>query len=151
MLRRRSATAALALVRGAVSHVGCTPGPSAVDAARQQIGRPYTYGGATSGAGFDCSGLTSWAREQAGVTLPRTAAAQRDRARRISRAEAQPGDLAFDSSGGPSGRVSHVALYAGDGRIVHASSSRDRVMEAPADDWPGHLVGFGRVPESALP
>lgn len=152
MLRRRSATAALvlALVVGAASLAGCTPGNAAVDAARQQIGRPYRYGGATP-SGFDCSGLTSWAWKQAGVTLPRTSRDQAAWATRITRAEAQPGDLVFYSSSGPRGTVSHVALYAGNGRIIHASSSRGRVEEASVDYWSGHLVGFGRVPASAMP
>ncbi len=153
MLRRRSATAALALALlvGAASLAGCTPGQAAVDAARQQVGRTYTYGGSSPNAGFDCSGLTSWAWKQAGVTLPRTSRDQAAWAQRITRAEAQPGDLVFYSSSGPRGTVTHVALYVGAGRIVHASSSRDRVEETSVDYWSGHLVGFGRVPGSALP
>ena len=70
---------------------------------------------------------------------------------KISREALQPGDLVFYSSGGPSGTVSHVALFIGGGRIVHASSSNDVVQEASVDYWKGHLVGYGRVPRSALP
>lgn len=154
-LRRRTtavlATAALPLVLLAGVLAGCTPGQTAVDHARQQIGRPYTYGGSTPSSGFDCSGLTSWAWKQAGVSIPRTSRDQHRWADRISREELRPGDLVFYSSGGPSGTVSHVALYAGDGRIVHASSSSDEVKEASVDYWKGHLVGFGRVPAEAMP
>lgn len=150
--RAITATATLALLLVAGAFAGCTPGQSAVDHARQQIGRPYTYGGSTPSSGFDCSGLTTWAWKQAGVTsMPRTSRDQRAWADPVTRAELQPGDLVFYSSGGPSGTVSHVALYAGDGKIVHASSSNDRVMEAPVDYWKGHLVGYGRVPADALP
>ena len=150
--RAVAATAVLALLLVAASLAGCTPGQSAVDHARQQIGRPYTYAGSTPKGGFDCSGLTSWAWKQAGVgSIPRTSRDQRAWADPVTRAALQPGDLVFYSSGGPSGTVSHVALYAGDGTIVHASSSRDEVVEAPVDYWPGHLVGYGRIPASALP
>jgi peptidoglycan DL-endopeptidase CwlO len=152
-LRRRSvaATAALALLLVAGSLAGCTPGQSAVDHARQQIGRPYTYAGASPGTGFDCSGLTSWAWKQAGVAIPRTSRDQHAWTDRISRSDLQPGDLVFYSSGGPGGTVSHVSIYAGEGEVIHASSSKDQVMEAPVDYWPGHLVGYGRIPASALP
>lgn len=144
--------AVLPLVLAAGLLAGCTPGQSAVDHAREQIGRPYTYGGASPSTGFDCSGLTSWAWKQAGVTsIPRTSRDQHAWADRITRDQLQPGDLVFYSSGGPSGTVSHVALYAGEGRIIHASSSNDEVQEAPVDYWSGHLVGYGRVPASAMP
>lgn len=157
-MRSHSPTRRLAVTVGAALLVlagaalaGCTPGQSAVDHARSQIGTPYSYGGATP-SGFDCSGLTSWAWRQAGVTsMPRTSRDQAAWAQPITRAEAQPGDLVFYSSGGPGGTVSHVALYAGDGRIVHASISHGQVEEASVDYWSGHLVGFGRVPASAMP
>ncbi|HEX7131476.1 MAG TPA: C40 family peptidase [Iamia sp.] len=150
--RAVTATLVLALLLAAASLAGCTPGQSAVDHARQQIGRPYTYGGSSPSSGFDCSGLTSWAWKQAGVTsIPRTSRDQHRWAKSIPRDQLQPGDLVFYSSGGPSGTVSHVALYAGDGRIIHASSSHDRVEEAAVDYWSGHLVGYGRIPASALP
>jgi cell wall-associated NlpC family hydrolase len=150
--RAVTATAALALLVATASLVGCTPGQSAVDHARQQIGRPYTYGGSTPSSGFDCSGLTSWSWKQAGVSsIPRTSRDQHRWAKPIPRDQLQPGDLVFYSSGGPTGTVSHVALYAGDGRIIHASSSHDRVEEASVDYWSGHLVGYGRIPASAMP
>lgn len=153
LTRRRSATTALvlALLVGAASLAGCTPGQSAVDAARQQIGTPYRYGGSSPNSGFDCSGLTSWAWRQAGVELPRTSRDQYAWADRITREEAQPGDLVFYSSGGQGGTVSHVAIYAGDGKIIHAPSSGKTVTETTVDYWRGALVGFGRVPADALP
>ncbi|QYG92072.1 C40 family peptidase [Iamia sp. SCSIO 61187] len=151
--RAVAATAVLAVLLAAASLAGCTPGQSAVDHARQQIGRPYTYGGSSPGTGFDCSGLTSYAWRQAGVTtMPRTSRDQHRWAERIGRDQLQPGDLVFYSSGGPGGTVSHVALYAGDGRIIHAPSSGQTVTEASlASWWTSNLVGFGRVPASALP
>lgn len=154
LLRRRStaAIAGLALLLAAAALGACTPGQSAVDHARGQIGRPYSYGGSTPSSGFDCSGLTSWAWKQAGVTsMPRTSRDQHAWADPISRDQLQPGDLVFYSSGGPRGTVSHVALYVGQGKIVHASSSNRRVEETSVDYWSGALVGFGRVPAHAQP
>jgi cell wall-associated NlpC family hydrolase len=155
-LRRRTAAVAatfvLPLVLAAGLLAGCTPGQTAVDHAREQIGTPYRYGGSSPSTGFDCSGLTSWAWKQAGVSsIPRTSRDQRAWADRITRAELRPGDLVFYSSGGPTGTVSHVALYAGDGKIVHAPSSGKTVTETTVDYWKGALVGFGRVPASAMP
>ncbi len=150
--RAVAATVVLPLVLAAGLLAGCTPGQSAVDHARGQIGKPYTYGGDSPSEGFDCSGLVSWAYRQAGVTsMPRTSRDQHAWADRISRDQLQPGDLVFYSSGGPNGTVSHVALYAGDDTIVHASSSHDRVEEDEVDYWEGHIVGYGRIPKDALP
>jgi cell wall-associated NlpC family hydrolase len=135
----------------ALGLAACTPGTTAVEAARQQIGAPYRYGGA-SPSGFDCSGLTSYAWEQAGVTLPRTSRDQAAWADRVGRDELRPGDLVFYSSGGPRGTVSHVALYAGDGKLVHASSSKGVVEETSlARYWTTNLVGYGRVPADEVP
>lgn len=150
--RAVTATAALVLLVAGGLLAGCTPGQSAVDHARQQIGTPYRYGGSTPSSGFDCSGLTSWAWKQAGVTtMPRTSRDQYAWSQKITRAELQPGDLVFYSSGGPGGTVSHVALYSGDGKIIHAPSSGKTVTETTVDYWRGALVGFGRIPASAMP
>jgi len=78
-------------------------------AAASESGTPYRYGGTTP-AGFDCSGFTRWAFAQVGRTLPRTSAAQAGAVRRVSAADARPGDLVFFGSGGS---VYHVGIYAG--------------------------------------
>ena len=110
------ALAALVLV-GAAGLSACTPHQAVVDAAREQIGMPYVTGGESPAEGaFDCSGLTYYAWKQAGVTLPRSSIAQWAWVQKIKKADLQPGDLVFYSSGGPTGTVSHVALYAGDDR-----------------------------------
>lgn len=83
--------------------------------ARTQLGKPYLYGG-TGPAAYDCSGLTGAAWRSAGVALPRTSQQQFGVGRAISIDELAPGDLVYYYSG-----ISHVALYAGNGQILHAS------------------------------
>lgn len=151
--RLAPATLALALLVLAGSLAACTPGVSAVDHARQMIGTRYTYGGASPSEGFDCSGLTSWAWNKAGVDeIPRTSSAQYAWTTRIERSDLQPGDLVFYSAGGPDGTVSHVSLYAGEGKLIHAPN-RDRNVEEVSIDsfWTSNLVGYGRIPASAMP
>lgn len=89
-------------------------GLAALMAARQALGRPYVWG-AAGPAGFDCSGLMQWAYAQAGVALPRTSQAQRYAGRMVPLAEARPGDLvAYRADAG------HIAMYAGNGQVIHA-------------------------------
>ena len=153
MRLRRSAPlllTALVLV-GAAGLSACTPEATVVSAAREQIGMPYVSGGESPAeGGFDCSGLTYYAWKQVGVTLPRSSSAQWSWVQRIKKADLRPGDLVFYSASGPSGSVSHVALYAGDGKIVQAHKPGVRLSEDDlATWWTGHLVGYGRVPARA--
>jgi cell wall-associated NlpC family hydrolase len=88
----------------------------AVDAARHVLGAPYVWGSADPNVGFDCSGLTSWAWAQAGVSIPHSSAAQYAALPHFTDAsQLQPGDLVFYYS-----PISHVALYIGGGQIIHA-------------------------------
>lgn len=122
-------------------------GEAAVAAARTQIGQPYRSGGESRAeGGFDCSGLTYFAWKTAGVTLPRSSTAQYAGTTRIKKADLVPGDLVFYSSSGSSGRVSHVALYAGKGKIIQAHKPGVKLSEDTLETyWKGHLVGYGRV------
>jgi len=81
--------------------------------AKQYIGVPYVYGGATP-AGFDCSGFTMFVYAQFGVNLPHSSSAQGQMGTRISVADAQPGDLVIMLGG------AHVGFYAGNGNILDA-------------------------------
>jgi len=130
-----------------------TPGAKAVAAARTQLGQPYVTGGESRAeGGFDCSGLTSYAWKQAGVTLPRSSAAQWTYVTKITKAQLQPGDFIFYSSGGPKGTVSHVALYEGGGKLIQAQKTGVPVKEQNADTWwSTNIVGYGRVPAAKLP
>jgi cell wall-associated NlpC family hydrolase len=91
-------------------------GERVVKIAASERGTPYRYGG-TSPRGFDCSGFTQWVYARAGKRLPRTSAAQAAATRNIPRRAARRGDLVFFHSGG---RVYHVGIYAGHGRLWHS-------------------------------
>jgi cell wall-associated NlpC family hydrolase len=105
---------------------------TAVDAALSKLGSNYVYG-ATGPSTFDCSGLTSWAYKQAGVTLPRTSGAQSTFGAAVSRSALQPGDLVFYGS-----PVHHVGIYLGDGKMVHAPDTGDVVKISPLqNDYSG--------------
>lgn len=93
-------------------------------AAYSQLGVTYVYGASSPGEAFDCSGLTSWAYSQAGIEIPHSSAAQAQMATNVSSEDLQPGDLVFyigNAGGSQSGN--HVALYAGDGQVIHANGS----------------------------
>lgn len=102
---------------------------AAFAAAQSQIGKPYVYG-ATGTASYDCSGLTSWAYAQAGVSIPRTSQEQATIGTRIdSINDLQVGDLVFFY-----GDIHHVGLYAGNGQVLHAPHTGAVVRyEAMAD------------------
>jgi cell wall-associated NlpC family hydrolase len=93
----------------------------AIAAARAELGKPYAWGAGGPDA-FDCSGLTAWAWRAAGVNLPHNAAAQQGMGRPVNRSDLQPGDLVFFGS-----PAYHVALYIGQGLIIHAPTSGDVV------------------------
>jgi peptidoglycan DL-endopeptidase CwlO len=93
-------------------------GSSAMSRALSKVGSPYRWG-ATGPNAFDCSGLVSWAYRSSGVSLPRTSRAMSRVGTPVARAELRPGDLVFFYR-----PVSHVGIYIGDGKIVHASSRK---------------------------
>jgi len=113
---------------------------SLVAIARAQVGTKYVLGGATPDRGFDCSGLVRYVMAMFKADLPRTAARQASVGRSVGRDTAQlkPGDLLTFAKG--KGRVSHVGIYVGNGRYVHASSVAGRVIESPLDRPPSRLV-----------
>ncbi|MEY8566682.1 NlpC/P60 family protein [Corynebacterium sp.] len=89
-------------------------GQKIADAAMSKQGAPYSWGAAGPNA-FDCSGLTSWAHQQVGKSIPRTSGEQAASGTPVSIDALQPGDVVSYYSG-----ASHVAIYIGDGKIVHA-------------------------------
>lgn len=106
-------------------------------------GVPYRYGGSTP-SGFDCSGYTSYVFRQAGIELPRIAQGQLRWSKRITAAQAKPGDLAFYLSGT---YAYHVAIYAGDGMIWHSPRPGEKVKKVKIRN---HKMAYGRIPASAI-
>lgn len=98
---------------------GSGSGSSVVDYATQFVGNPYVWGGTSLTNGADCSGFVQSVYSNFGVSLPRTSYEQQNAGYEVSYADAQPGDLIC--YGG------HVAIYMGNGQIVHASNSRDGI------------------------
>lgn len=91
--------------------------------AMQFLGNRYVYGGTSLTGGTDCSGFTMRVFQHFGYSLPRTSGAQAGATRRVSPGSERPGDLFFYGSG----RVSHVAIYIGNGQIIHASNPSDGI------------------------
>lgn len=112
--------------------------------ALRMVGRPYRAGGETASAGFDCSGLVQFSYRQAGVAVPRSTELQLRATRKISRSELRRGDLVFFDQEGR--KKSHVGVYLGDGRFVHAPSSGKQVRVDRLDSryWQSHLSDLRR-------
>lgn len=96
-------------------------GGSVMSIARSQIGADYRWGAKSPGKAFDCSGFTSYVYEKAGITLPHSSSAQARGGKRISKSQAQPGDLVVWPG--------HVGIYAGGNKVIDAGRSPDAVTE----------------------
>lgn len=145
---------ALALMAGTLLVAGCSSTPVAYSpaGARQQqaseiaatmVGKPYRYGGGTP-HGFDCSGLVHYSFKHAGMEVPRSTETQRQGSRRVARTDLSRGDLVFFDQLGK--RSSHVGIYLGNNRFVHAPSSGKHVRVDKLTDpyWRNHLVDTRR-------
>lgn len=114
--------------------------------AKQLLGTPYVYGG-TSKSGIDCSGLVFIAAKGIGLTLPRTASQICDYSRIIEDSERQAGDLLFFSANGS--KISHVAIYLGDGKMIHAASDGTEtgviISETSESYWSRTYYCAGRI------
>ncbi|MBJ8343244.1 C40 family peptidase [Antrihabitans sp. YC2-6] len=99
-------------------------GERALAAAQSKLGSPYVYGASGPDA-FDCSGLVQWAYSQAGIGVPRTSGSQAGAGYAVSLDDLRPGDILIYNGGG------HAAMYAGNGNIIHASTSGTPVQYAP--------------------
>jgi len=116
----------------------------AAGSAMKMVGKPYRFGG-SSPAGFDCSGLVQYSYKQAGVALPRST----DELHRLSQplrgAHLRRGDLLFFDQEGK--KKSHVGIYLGEGRFVHAPSSGKTVRTDRLDSpyWKKHLSEARRI------
>jgi cell wall-associated NlpC family hydrolase len=119
---------------------------SVVETALDQVGEDYAYGGADPDDGFDCSGLVHYSYKEAGLKLPRSAAAQKKGGRPIKFSQAQPGDLLFYRFGDRKAGDLHVVMYLGDGEAVHAPvrDGEVEVIRVTARHWRDRYVGAAR-------
>ncbi len=92
-----------------------------VQYAKQFVGNPYVWGGTSLTNGADCSGFTLSIFKKYGVSLPHHAASQAQLGTKVDYSSAQPGDLVFYAK---NGRINHVAIYIGNGQVIHASSPK---------------------------
>lgn len=134
---------------GTVQDNGIYLGPpgaanDALQAALSKRGSEYEWG-ATGPDEFDCSGLTSWAYKQAGISIPRTSRQQWTAGKSVSLNALQPGDLLFydDGTGNP-GAIHHVGMYVGDGRMVDAPTE-GQLVDVRSMEGDGHLIGARRI------
>ena len=117
-----------------------------VETALDQVGEDYQYGGADPDDGFDCSGLVVYSYREAGLKLPRSAAAQRKGGRAIKLSQAKPGDLLFYRFNDRKPGDLHVVIFLGDGEAVHAPvrDGEVEVIKIGARHWRDRYVGATR-------
>jgi cell wall-associated NlpC family hydrolase len=131
------AVAQAAAPAGTTAAAAPAPAPTgasqkAVDTALAQVGKPYAWGAAGPGA-YDCSGLAQYAYKAAGINLAHSSRTQSTTGTPVAKANLKPGDLVFFYS-----PVSHVAIYIGNGQIVHASTAGQPVKVAKLDSMPSY-------------
>ena len=157
-MKRRSCTIVLgmlAMLAGCASAPPAVPEPTAVRAsdevaskatayAKEMLGKPYMYAGEMP-TGFDCSGLVRYSYRRAGIALPRDTQAQRRASVPVSMRSLREGDLLFFDQEGK--KTSHVGLYIGHGRFIHAPSSGGKVRtdSINSEFWKKHFVEARRV------
>lgn len=148
--RPAAAQAPIPMLQGMSASAGSLR-DSIVALARAQIGTRYRHGGASPRRGFDCSGLIQYVMSRFSLVVPRTAKAQATVGVPVERDTSllRPGDLlTFASTDRAS--ISHIGIYVGDGRFVHASSVAGRVIESPLNRAPAPRIkiwrGVARIP-----
>jgi len=153
-MHRSGITLLLPLFAGMLLATGCASTPitdapgsarhrEASEIAASMVGKPYRYGGNTP-QGFDCSGLVYFSFKRAGMHVPRSTKTQRGKSQKVSVSGLARGDLLFFNQDGK--YSSHVGIYIGDKRFVHAPSSgkRVRVDSLTETYWQKHLVDTRR-------
>lgn len=119
------------------------PALTIIKTAEKYLKTPYRFGGDTP-KGFDCSGFVKYVYGQHGRSLPRAADVQYRTGKKIEQARLKAGDLVFFTTYAPG--ASHVGIYTGNGRFIHASSSRG-VMVSRLDEayWQPRYLGARRI------
>lgn len=117
---------------------------SLVNTARTYIGTPYAYGGTTT-SGFDCSGYTQFVFKKQGINIPRSTGEQFAMGTAVKKSDLKTGDLVFFNTFGNG--VSHVGIYIGSSRFIHASTSQGVMISSVNDPayWGKRYLGARRV------
>lgn len=113
---------------------GAASGARVVQTAKKYLGVPYRPGGETARQGFDCSGLTQAVYWEHNISLPRKSEEQARVGAYVSRQNLQPGDLLFYDTGG-SGAISHVGIYIGKDKMIHASQREGVCVESISKEY----------------
>ena len=118
---------------------------SIVSYAKSFLGCSYVYGAAGPNS-FDCSGFTKYVYAHFGKSIPRSSASQYDSCTKISKSSLRAGDLVFFSNSSSGGSVGHVAIYMGNGQIIHAANSSRGVCTDSLNSsyYTSHYIGAGR-------
>ena len=117
-----------------------------INLARQQIGKPYVWG-AEGPNSFDCSGLVYYVyKNAANITLPRASSSQYGSGVAVTKSNLKEGDLIFSSTDG-TGNITHVSIYSGNGKMIHAPRSGKNVEEISMSTtyWSNAYVGARRI------
>ena len=107
-----------------------------IEFAKTLLGKPYVWG-AEGPSSFDCSGYTQYVfKKSVGISLPRVSREQARFGKSVSRNNLQKGDLiALDMEGANNGQVNHIGIYMGDGKIIHASATKKKVLISNMTDY----------------
>ena len=121
---------------------------AAAELAQELLGLPYVWGGSNPDTGFDCSGLVQYCYSKNSVSIERTASAQYRQGTQVEKSELLPGDLVF-FAGTRGWYVDHVGIYIGDGKFVHASSGKGKLVIAELSNvyFAHYYYGACRVSE----
>jgi len=109
-----------------------------VNYARRFVGTPYAWGGSSPHPGFDCSGFVRYVYQHFGISLPHSSYGDLSRGRAVLRKYLRPGDLVFFAGG------SHVGIYIGSNRVIHAPHSGAVVHITTMTDWYSYAYSGGR-------
>lgn len=117
-----------------------------INTAKRMLGVKYRYGGTSPARGFDCSGLVQYSHKAAGINIPRTTGLQYQAVKQISHRNLKAGDLVFFKTSA-SGDVSHVGIYLGKNKFIHAPSSGKHVKISSMDEkyWRKRFTAAGRI------